>query len=71
MMPWFPRGHREYDSWCGEGDLWTVDDAREASYATSQSCKAELYAVIQFAELTPVKILKIGFESDWPEGYPA
>lgn len=48
-----------------------MNDAREACYAKCQSCKAELYAVLQFSEFTPVKILDIGFETEWPEGYPA
>jgi hypothetical protein len=68
-MPWFPEGHPEYETWCFEGDPWTVEDAREACYSTCQKCHAELYAVIQFSHFTPVRVLEIGFQKNWPKGY--
>lgn len=68
-LPWFPRGHRKYNTWHHRGDTWKEDDAREACYSTCQSCNAKLYAVIKFVNFTPVKVLDIGLESNWPEGY--
>lgn len=68
-MPWYPEGHPEYDTWCFEGDPWTVEDAREACYSTCQKCQEDLFAVIQFSNFTPIKLLDVGLEENWPKEY--
>ena len=42
----------------------------ECCYADCDLCHAELFAVINFSELTPVAAGPVGLETDWPSEFP-
>ncbi|HVX90052.1 MAG TPA: hypothetical protein VHC20_00010 [Candidatus Paceibacterota bacterium] len=43
--------------------------ARECCYAECDVCHAELFAVIEFDEFTPARVVQVGLEVDWPAEY--
>ena len=42
----------------------------ECCYADCELCHADLFAIIEFFELTPVAVAEVGLEEDWPDGSP-
>lgn len=62
-LPWWPSGHRRFESWCEDPDR-TNDDGSvdECSYADCESCGADLYVGVRFVDLTPIEILSITVE---------
>jgi hypothetical protein len=70
-MLWWQEGHPKRNFW-GDGDQLISTEAhpvRECCYATCVPDDRDLYAIIEFANLRPVKILKIGREENWPASY--
>ena len=41
----------------------------ECCYAECELCHAALFAVIDFAELTPVAASQVGLETEWPDEF--
>jgi len=66
-MPWF---EDDCDTWYSH-DEWKVSDnaAREACYSSCESRKAALYVLIEFKDITPIKIVDIGLEDEMPKQY--
>jgi hypothetical protein len=70
-MLWWQEGHPERDSW-GDGRQLISAEAntiRECCYAVCVPNDHKLYAVIEFANLRPVRVLEIGRDEDWPASY--
>jgi hypothetical protein len=42
----------------------------ECCYAECELCRAALFAVIDFSELIPVAVRRVGPEADWPTEFP-
>jgi hypothetical protein len=42
----------------------------ECCYADCEMCHAALFAVIDFSELTPVAVRRVGLEAQWPVEFP-
>jgi hypothetical protein len=69
-MAWWPKDRPEYAGWRCVGEPNQESEcALEACYAFCNYCKGDLYAVIQFKALTPVRVIAIGPESEWPSIY--
>ena len=66
-MPWFKD---DYESWYTH-EKWKVseDTAIEACYSSCSSCKSDVYVLIEFKDVTPVKILEIGKQNEMPQKY--
>ncbi|NVB81981.1 MAG: hypothetical protein HOV81_26605 [Kofleriaceae bacterium] len=41
----------------------------EACYADCDRCGTSLYVILRFRENVPERVVAIGREIDWPEGY--
>lgn len=70
-MLWWQEGHPERDFW-GDGDQEiSVEEhaVRECCYAECVPNHHKLYAVTEFANLRPTKVIEIGREDDWPASY--
>jgi hypothetical protein len=71
-MAWWPRTDRRWPSWTEENRAPSEGQegvVRECCYANCETCGAELYAVIEFRDLTVVRIVDVGIESLWPADY--
>ena len=72
-MRWWPEQHPRFSEWKNEGfpnrSERRGDECEEACYARCEACGAKLCAVIEFRRMSPVRILKLGLEDDWPDGY--
>jgi hypothetical protein len=71
-MAWWPRADERFGSW--KGGRWIHTDPsssmdQEACYATCSLCGTDLYVIIRFEEHTPVDVIAIGREEEWPDGY--
>jgi hypothetical protein len=75
-MWWWEKSDSRYKQW-QEGDdrlykNFTInDDASECCYSSCSLCSKNLYAIIKFVACTPMKLIKLGLENDWPEDYTA
>jgi hypothetical protein len=67
QLPWWPPGHRRFESWHEDPDRSNADGSLdECSYAGCEFCHADLYVGVRFKNLTPVEILSITVERpDW------
>jgi len=45
------------------------NEVTECCYANCSVCNVELYAIIGFRDCSPIQVLQVGFEDDWPESY--
>ncbi len=65
-MHWFESTDKRYLLW---HEYYLVEEnvAREACYSECKSCNAEIYVMIQFEDITPVKVIEIGLIQDMPE----
>ena len=60
QLPWWPPGHRRFDSWREDADCTNQDGTvDECSYAGCESCEADLYVGVRFRDLTPIEILSV------------
>lgn len=72
-MAWWPPNDKQFKNW--RDDYYfhvhklAENQEEECCYAKCTICKAELYAVIFFEDITPIKIKAVGLEEHWPEGY--
>ena len=67
-MRWWPESDPRRDTWAelaapapGRGDV-----ARECCYARCQAHGHALYAIVEFLDLRPVRVLEVGIEENWP-----
>ncbi len=70
-MAWWNEDDPRWSSW-KEGGQCVVnrtDSVRECCYTKCPVCGARLYAVIQFDQATPVAVLDVGPEENWPDEY--
>lgn len=71
-MAWWPKEDPRFGSWragrglCGE---LASEVEEEACYARCGRCNASLYVILQFRENMPERVVGVGREIDWPEGY--
>jgi hypothetical protein len=73
MAWWTPSDYR-YNKWC-EGNKKVKETispeniCEECSYASCGNCKAELYVILSFKDITPFEVLEIGKEENWPDTF--
>lgn len=69
-MRWWYQEKIEDNSWMPK-DTLKIDSntVQECCYSKCLKCQVDLYAVIIFKDITPIKVEQIGLESDWPDGY--
>jgi len=71
-MRWWRKTDPEYPAWRHEGRIrgeLAPDCAEEACYSECTRCEARLCVVLGFRDVTPVAVLGIHVESDWPSDY--
>ncbi len=68
-MAWWTKDHKLHDTWKQDANGNNLPEVHEACYSTCEICQVDLYAVIVFKNLVPVKILEIGLEENWPDAY--
>ncbi len=73
QMLWWGEGDARHSKWRVDGKAFgDSDDASidyEACHSTCPVCKAYLCAVIKFERNTPVELLRLCEEAEWPEEY--
>ena len=71
-MRWFPQGSPEFNTWREDGMAVEAGDGKlqEACYSHCRAHDDALYAVIEYVDVTPVRLVAIGPENDWPPGFP-
>lgn len=71
-MRWWNEVDPEYSTWRVLGRKNAELDphtAEEACYSVCTLCGARLYVVLRFEDVTPVAVLAIGREEEWPFDY--
>jgi hypothetical protein len=63
----FPRRDTWYE--CEPVHVMGNGDIREACYAKCIALDHELFAILEFNNFTPRKVIEIGPEAEWPAGY--
>ena len=71
IMAWWEKTDHKYPEWVqsNSDNKKSGDVLSECCYSNCLNCEAELFVVIKFNNCSPMKILEVGLESDWPEGY--
>jgi hypothetical protein len=71
MMAWWPSTFPRYSEWIQSNsnnkDRYLARS--ECCYSECLNCGAELFVVIRFNDCSPVEVLSLGLEVNWPEGY--
>jgi len=69
VMRWFPASDPRVNS--EEKPIFPAGqpEDHEACYSDCTNCGANLCVVIRFQGLTPIQVLHVSLESDWPTGY--
>jgi hypothetical protein len=67
-MAWWPAGHAKFAQW---RNAFSASDgtAVEACTGECESCRADLFGVIRFADVTPIALEAVGLDADWPAGF--
>lgn len=72
-MRWWLPAHFRYASWRDGNKIdkknLAENEELECCYTKCNECLSELYSIIRFVDVSPVEIMDIGFESDWPVSY--
>lgn len=71
IMAWWPRNSPRHSEWIESNtkNKHGYDANTECCYSDCLNCGAELFVVIRFSECTPVEVLNLGLEVNWPEEY--
>ncbi len=72
-MNWWKKSDERYLTWRGNGRVHPpITDEQideDCTIGECSNCHAELYVIIQFEDLTPMKVIGYGLESEWPKNY--
>ncbi|PCJ21413.1 MAG: hypothetical protein COB02_02150 [Candidatus Cloacimonadota bacterium] len=71
-MDWWSIGTPQFNSWRVNGKKSSIVNSSidfECCYSNCTSCKESLFVVIEFYRNISKKVLDIGFEKDWPQGF--
>jgi hypothetical protein len=71
-LRWWPKGHKNYPTWRVNGRIGSPNEGEfdwECCYTSCPSCRANLFALIQFDGPRSVTIEEIGLETNWPGNY--
>lgn len=72
-MVWWSKSDPNYNDWCDEYSIKEtnfVESCKEACYVACPNCGTDLYVVVLFEDITPVKVLSVGLEKNWPDEFP-
>lgn len=68
-MAWYPRNHKLWSTWAEPAGNYTASEHGivERCYSTCLSCKADLIAVIEFRDATPIGLTgaKLLVDKEW------
>jgi hypothetical protein len=72
VLAWWPPSDPRYDQWRNRPMTRVGDDGRvlECCYATCRFCGAELWTIVEFVDLVPVRVIASGKEENWPDNFP-
>jgi len=70
-MKWWTKDDTRYDDWNKSNQMTKLDinSIKECCYSICLSCESKLYAVIEFKNITPTKVVKLGVEANYPNEY--
>lgn len=71
-MRWWEETHPDYATWRVMGHRSPRPDSshdEEACYSECTLCGARLYVVLRFHEASPIAVLGVGLEDEWPSDY--
>jgi hypothetical protein len=72
-MAWWPKSNPEGDSWAITNSVakesQQAETFDECCYASCTNCNSKLYVIVRFRDVTPVEILDIGKEENWPKSF--
>jgi len=69
-MRWWREDDARWRPWADLGDSHREDGPiRECCYAICGHCGANLYSIIEFKNVTPVGVVDLGMEKNWPDDY--
>lgn len=69
-MRWWEKSDTRWSNWINENETLKIEEniVKECCYAQCSNSH-DLYAIIVFKDLTPVDIIEIGFEKNWPNDF--
>ena len=66
-MPWFAD---DPETWITYDEFKIAENkAQEGCYSSCESCKVEIYVLLEFENITPVKVIEIGPQESMPNKY--
>lgn len=70
-MIWWSEDDPRWPQWTDGGELANgkTDLIDECCIAHCETCNTDLFAVITFEPIKPVKLKQLGLERDWPSSY--
>jgi myo-inositol catabolism protein IolC len=70
-MRWWKINNVHWKPWAEiDGSIREEDSfIKECCYSTCCNCNADLYSIIAFEDITPVKVVDVGMEENWPADY--
>ena len=71
-MKWWNENDIRYNEWIVSNQKKIINskiEVRECCYSMCASCKSNLYAVIEFSNISPTKVIELGMEEEYPNEY--
>lgn len=71
-MRWWSPDSESFAKWIDKYKSVKVssEEFQECCYGECLTCKSEIFGIISFRNLIPIKLDLVGLEKDWPERFP-